>query len=69
MRPAFLLLAAIGVLLAIGGSVFTLQGMGIVGPDNGFMFNNPAWIYQGVATAVIGLLLLAGGILLGRKKR
>ena len=69
MRPAFLLLVAIGVLLAIAGSVFTLQGMGIVGPDNGFMFNNPAWIYQGVATAVIGLLLLAGGILLGRRKR
>jgi len=63
-----LLLVAIGILLALAGAVFTLQGMGMVGPDSGFMFNNPAWIYQGIATAVIGLLTLVGGIFLGRRK-
>jgi hypothetical protein len=68
MKPVFILLAVIGILLALAGSVFTLQGMGVVGPDNGLMFNNPAWIYQGVATAVIGLLLLAAGLFLGRRK-
>jgi len=69
VKPVFILLTAIGVLLALAGSVFTLQGMGIVGPDNGLMFNNSAWIYQGVATAAIGLLMLAGGLILGRGKR
>lgn len=69
MKQVFVLLIVIGILLALAGTVFTLQGMGIVGPDNGFMFNNPAWIYQGVATAVIGLLTLAGGVLLGRRSK
>jgi len=40
----------------LAGFVFVLQGMGIVGPDSSFMFNNPTWIYQGVAVMAVGLL-------------
>lgn len=69
MRSVFLLLIVVGVLVALAGVTFTLQGMGIVGPSDGFMFNNPAWIYQGVITTIIGLLVIIGGIILGRRSR
>jgi hypothetical protein len=63
------LLALVGVLLVLAGFVFVLQGMGIVGPDSSFMFNNPTWIYQGVAVMAVGLLALGGGLYLSRRQR
>ena len=51
----------------LAGFVFVLQGMGIVGPDSSFMFNNPTWIYQGVAVMAVGLLALGGGLNLSRR--
>lgn len=52
----------------LAGIVFILQGEGIVGPGSSFMYNNPTWIYQGAAAAVIGLLIVLGGIFLGRRR-
>ena len=69
MRPVPTLLALVGVLLLLAGFVFVLQGMGIVGPDSSFMFNNPTWIYQGVAVMAVGLLALGGGLNLSRRQR
>ena len=69
MKPVPLLLILVGVLLVLAGFVFTLQGMGIVGPQGSFMFNNPTWIYQGVAVVVTGILPLIGGLFLSRKRR
>lgn len=69
MRPVPVLLALVGVLLVLAGFVFVLQGMGIVGPDSSFMFNNPTWIYQGVAVMAVGLLALGGGLNLSRRQR
>ena len=51
-----------GVLLALAGFVFTLQGLGIVGPNSSFMFKSASWIYQGLAVFFLGLLLAAGGV-------
>jgi hypothetical protein len=68
LRPVPLLLIVVGILILLAGIVFTLQGMGIVGPESSFMFNNPTWIYQGVTAAVIGLLIVIAGLFLGRKK-
>jgi hypothetical protein len=69
LRPVPLLLVLVGVLLVLAGFVFILQGEGIVGPQSSFMFNNPTWIYQGVAVMVIGILSLAGGLLLSVRRR
>lgn len=57
-----------GVLLALAGFVFTLQGLGIVGPNSSFMFQSTAWIYQGLAVFFIGLLLAVGGVWKSRPK-
>ena len=68
MKPVPLLLALVGVLLVLAGLVFVLQGMGIVGPDSSFMFNNPTWIYQGVAVIAIGIVALGGALFLSSKQ-
>jgi hypothetical protein len=69
MRPVFILLTLIGVLLTLAGMVFTLQGLGDVGPQSSLMFNSPTWVYQGVAVAVIGLIVLLAGLVLGRRAK
>jgi hypothetical protein len=60
-------LILVGVLLLLAGIVFTLQGMGIVGPQSSFMYNNPTWIYQGVAAALVGAFIVIGGLVIGRR--
>jgi hypothetical protein len=68
LRPVPLLLIIVGILILLAGVVFTLQGMGIVGPQGSFMFNNPTWVYQGIAAAIVGLLIAVGGLFLGRRR-
>jgi len=63
-----MLLMAVGALLALAGLVFTLQGMGMVGPDYSSMFESPAWIDQGIAVVAIGVIALSGGVWLSLKK-
>ena len=50
-----------GILLALAGLVFTLQGLGIVGPTSSFMFQSTTWIYEGLAVFFVGLLLTGSG--------
>lgn len=52
----------------MAGVVFILQGMGIVGPESSFMYNNPTWIYQGTAAAIIGLVIVLAGVFLSRRR-
>lgn len=68
MRSSVPLLMLVGVLVLLAGVVFTMQGIGVVGPVGSLMYDNPTWVYQGIATAVIGLLILAGALFLGRRK-
>jgi hypothetical protein len=57
-----------GILLALAGLVFTLQGLGIVGPTSSFMFQSTTWIYEGLAVFFVGLLLTLGGLWKSRPK-
>jgi len=57
-----------GILLALAGLVFTLQGLGIVGPRGSLMFQSTTWIYQGLAVLLLGLLLTLGGLWKSRPK-
>ena len=49
----------LGGLFAVSGLIFTLQGLGIVGPGTSFMFKSATWIYQGVFILAGGLLLIS----------
>jgi hypothetical protein len=48
----------IGALFFLSGLVFILQGKGIVGPSNGFMFDSTTWIYNGLGILAVGIVLL-----------
>jgi hypothetical protein len=55
MRPA---LVVFGILFAIAGTVWLLQGIGVL--QGSFMSNNSTWVWLGGITAFsgIGILLL-----------
>jgi len=57
-----------GFLIALAGGIFTLQGMGIVGPTSSFMYQSPSWIVQGLVALVLGMVLIAVGAFTGPKR-
>jgi hypothetical protein len=57
-----------GILVALAGAVFTLQGLGMVGPHSSFMFQSTTWIYDGLVFFILGLLLTLGGLWKGGPK-
>lgn len=52
----------IGVIVLSFGIIFHLQGQGVVGPQESFMYENPNWITYGQQIAVIGILIIGVGI-------
>ena len=59
------LLVTAGILIAIAGMVWTLQGLGYVGGS--FMTGATAWAIIGPVTAAAGLALIAAGLLVRRR--
>jgi hypothetical protein len=49
-----------GVLVAIAGVVWVLQGIGVI--LGSFMSNNPTWIWIGAVTLVVGVVAMALGL-------
>lgn len=57
MKAALVLLA--GIVILAFGTLFTLQGAGIVHwPPESFMINQRDWIERGVVVILIGLALI-----------
>jgi len=54
------LLSAVGALLVIAGTVFALQGFGVLGGS--VMSGSNFWAAAGPIIAVVGLVLLVGGL-------
>jgi hypothetical protein len=63
LKRTFLVLEILGILLILFGTVFALQGDGIIGGS--VMSGNTFWIYAGSTVAVIGLILVGTGFVLG----
>ena len=59
----------LGALLALSGFVFTLQGLGIVGPSSSFMYQNGSWILYGVTIFVVGLVMIGVGYWFGSRNK
>ena len=57
-----------GILLALAGFTFTLQGLGMVGPPSSFMFQSGVWVEQGIAILLLGVLLTVVGVWKSRAK-
>lgn len=63
MRTA---LTVLGVLLILAGGLWALQGAGVVmWPASSFMLQQQSWVTYGIATALLGVALIA----LGRRRR
>lgn len=59
-------LTVIGALLIAAGTLWALQGAGIVmWPAESFMLAEQSWVTYGIATALVGVTLFA----LGRRRR
>lgn len=61
MKIALSVIAA-GVIILVFGIIFHLQGQGVVGPEQSFMYTNPDWITYGLKIAVLGILVICAGI-------
>jgi len=60
-------LTVLGVLLILAGSLWALQGAGLVmWPASSFMLQQQSWVTYGIATALAGVMLIAWGRRRGR---
>jgi hypothetical protein len=54
-----LILSVIGTLIVLAGLIWAAQGAGwFPYPRESFMIDNSRWIYIGLATAVVGLIIV-----------
>jgi uncharacterized membrane protein len=60
-------LGVFGLLLLLAGTVFALQGFGVLGGS--VMSGSSFWAAAGPVIAVVGLALLAAAARLGRQRR
>lgn len=61
-----ILLTVLGALLILAGTLWALQGAGIVmWPAESFMLREKSWITNGIVTALVGVVLIA----LARRRR
>jgi uncharacterized membrane protein len=56
----------LGIVVILSGIVFYLQGQSVVGPESSFMYSNPEWITNGQWITIIGIIILAVGIVVSK---
>lgn len=56
----------LGMIVILSGIVFYLQGQSLVGPESSFMYSNPEWITNGQWIALVGIIILAEGIVISK---
>jgi len=56
-----LLFVIFGILIMITGTIFHLQGHGVVGPESSFMYYNSEWVDYGLQILVLGLVVCGVG--------
>ena len=57
-----------GIIIMVFGVVFQFQGQGMVGPEESFMYENLAWIDNGIYIAMIGVVIILIGYIVEKKK-
>ena len=66
METRKLAMVIVGILLVLAGLVFSLQGAGVI-MGSALMSGNSTYIYVGAVVAIIGLILLALGVMMKSK--
>lgn len=57
----------IGIIIAIFGLIFHLQGQSIVGPESSFMYANPEWVSYGLQIMIVGIVMSGVGFVILKK--
>ena len=57
-----------GIVIAIFGIIFGLQGHGIVGPEQSFMYQSSEWVNNGNYIAMFGVIIVLVGYVIEKKK-
>ena len=57
-----------GIVIAIFGIIFGLQGHGVVGPEQSFMYKSSEWINNGNYMAMFGVVIILVGYIVEKKK-
>ena len=60
-------LIGLGIVVLVSGIIFSLQGRSVVGPESSFMYSNPEWISYGQWIAIIGIIIMAAGMVISKK--
>jgi uncharacterized membrane protein len=58
------ILFIVGFILILAGIIFVAQSSSVIGPQSSFMYSNPHWTVNGFAISMVGLVILACGILI-----
>ena len=58
----------VGIVIAIFGIIFGLQGHGVVGPEQSFMYQSSEWINNGNYMAMFGVVIVLVGYIVEKKK-
>ena len=48
--------------------MFQLQGQGVIGPEQSFMYENPSWINNGIYIGMVGVIIILVGYFVEKKK-
>ena len=59
----------IGSIITISGTIFHFQGKSTIGPESSFMYANSDWIFYGIETLVVGIIIIGLGLTLTRLQR
>ena len=63
-----IVIAVVGGIISILGTIFHFQGHSVVGPESSFMYSNPDWITYGIQIVIGGIIIIGIGIGLVFKK-
>ena len=58
----------VGIAIVIFGIIFGLQGQGVVGPEQSFMYQSSEWINNGNYMAMFGVVIVLVGYIVEKKK-
>lgn len=59
----------VGIIVISFGTLFQFQGIGMVGPESSFMYQNSQWVTNGILIAIIGAAILGVGIFMKKRTK